>query len=403
MEAFQPIREPSITAVPGFRAAGVACGIKASGRPDLALVLSQAPCTAAGTFTTNQFAAAPVLLNRELLAGGGPFRGVVANSGVANACTGQEGLESARRMAALAQEATGAPPGSFFALSTGVIGQQLPMGKIEAGIGQAAQALSPGGGPQAARAMMTTDTVPKTAGVELQLGAGRAAIAGMAKGAGMIQPAMATMLAVLGTDLELSAADLSRLLRRAVGGSFNRISVDGCMSTNDTVLLLANGSSGIRPKGEEDLQRVEAALEAVCASLARQIVRDGEGATKLVEVVVEGAPSERAARRVARAVANSNLVKTALYGADPNWGRILAAAGSVDVPMRWEEVRLWIGEVQLVAEGRAQEGAEPRAHEELAREEVSVRLAVGSGPGRAVIWTCDLSPQYVHENADYRT
>lgn len=403
MGRLEPIENPSITSVPGVRAAGLACGIKRSGKPDLALVCSDLPAAAAATFTTNQFPAAPVVYDRALLkTGTGTFRGVVANSGIANAFTGEAGLANARRMAATAEEACGVPRDSFFAFSTGVIGAQLPMDVLVPGIHRAASALSADGGPEAAQAIMTTDTRPKTAGVTLHLSGGTVHLAGMAKGAGMIQPSMATMFALLCTDAIVPPALLQELLAEAVQGSFNRITVDGCMSTNDTVLLLANGAAGIAPTAA-DWPLLAEGLAAVSGSLARQIVRDGEGATKLVEIVVEGARDDASAQRVALAIGNSNLVKTALYGADPNWGRFIAAAGSVGVPMRAEDVRLRVGEAELVRYGQVFPQAEAAAHEAMTREELTVWLEVGSGPGRGQVWTCDLTPGYIHENADYRT
>ena len=313
----------------GFTFAGVAAGIKKTGASDLALIVSDRPCSAAATFTRNAFPAAPVLYDRALVAeNAAGLRAVAINAGCANACTGEAGLADAEAMAALAEAALGLPARSAAVMSTGVIGPRLPMDKIAAGIQQAAGELSPGGWDAAAHAIMTTDTRPKTAFREI----GGVRIFGMCKGAGMIHPNMATMLAMIVTDAAIEPALLAEMLRQAVDVSFNCISIDGDMSTNDTVLLLANGASGWKleagsSKPSASTSAFASALTSLCTDLAQQIVRDGEGATKFITIRVEGAASDADARTAAKAVANSPLVKTAFYGGDANWGRILAAVG----------------------------------------------------------------------------
>jgi glutamate N-acetyltransferase/amino-acid N-acetyltransferase len=404
-----PVSLDTFTLAPGFRAAGGTCGLKASGREDLALVVAERPCAAAGVFTTNRVLAAPVLLDRELLAAHAhEVRGIVVNSGCANACTGERGMADARRMAALAASAIGAAPGQVLVLSTGVIGVPLDTDKIARGLPAVASAL--GNDPEAVggavRAILTTDTVPKTAAVDVELGGGTVRIRGFAKGAGMIHPNMATLLGIVTTDAAIEPPLLHELLRTMAERSFNRVSVDGDMSTNDTVLLLASGASGLKI-GERERAAFAAGLEAVGISLARQIARDGEGATRLVEIAVDGAASEREAHTIADAIARSPLVKTAVHGGDPNWGRVLAAAGSCGVEFDPARARLSFGPVKdaiVVVEGGARaaydEGA---AAERLRRDPVEMRLELGPGPGSAIVWTCDFSAEYVSINADYTT
>ena len=389
----------------GFRAAAAACGLKPDGALDLALVAAQEPCAAAGVFTTNRVRAAPVLYDRAALArSGARIRAVIANSGCANACTGPRGLADAREMAALTARALGCAAGQVLVLSTGVIGRPLDMAKVARGI---ALVTSPGAPPDAeaaARAIMTTDTRPKLAAGTLTAGGRRIAIAGFAKGSGMIHPRMATMLAVLTTDAALGPAALQRALAAAVARSFNRVSVDGDMSTNDTVLLLASGRAGHPPRGD---QAFTAALTDVCVALARQIARDGEGATRLVEIAVGGARDEAQAHRVADAIARSPLVKTAIHGGDPNWGRILAAAGASGIAIRPDRLRLELGPpgtpVRLVEGGLPLVCDEGAAVAALKDDPVRVRLDLGLGGADATAWTCDLSAEYVAINAHYTT
>jgi glutamate N-acetyltransferase/amino-acid N-acetyltransferase len=389
---------------PGFRAAATACGLKPSGNPDLGFVWSDAPCAAAGMFTTNRVQAAPVTVCRETLAGAAArVRGVLFNSGCANAVTGERGLADARRMRALGAHAIGAREDEVLVLSTGVIGRFLDLAKIERGVGSLAIASADAMGDAVARAILTTDTRPKVAHAQ---GPGSIRIAGFAKGAGMIHPHMATMLAVVTTDAKIDPPALDRSLRAAVERSFNRISVDGDMSTNDTVLLLASGTAPVTIGAGSDEAAFTAALTDVCASLARQIARDGEGATRLVELRITGGASERQAHRVGDAIACSPLVKTAIHGNDPNWGRILAAAGYSGEAIEPERVRLWFGgrdDVQLLERGLPVEFDAGRASALLREDPAIVHLDLGLGKEQATLWTCDLSAEYVRVNADYTT
>ncbi|MCS6773839.1 MAG: bifunctional glutamate N-acetyltransferase/amino-acid acetyltransferase ArgJ [Anaerolineae bacterium] len=389
----------------GFRAAGVAAGLKKNNDLDLALIVSDADCAAAAVFTTNRVRAAPVVYDQRLIAERHPLRAVVINAGNANACTGVQGIRDCEETAALVAAELGCAPHAVFVMSTGVIGVPLPMAKLRAAIPHAARALSPDGLESAARAMMTTDTRPKLASGDLSAAAksdpsARAArIIGVAKGAGMIHPNMATMLAVILTDAVVSQEVLASTLRRAVQRSFNRISVDGDTSTNDTVLVLANGTSGLAPTSTE----FEIMLTSVCMDLAQQIARDGEGATKFVTLKVTGARDEAMAEAVGRAVTRSPLVKTALYGEDPNWGRILAAAGASGQDIDPNRLALWIGDVQVCAEGAPMPYSEAEAAAALKSREITIQLDLGLGEASATLWTCDLSHEYVTINGRYRT
>jgi glutamate N-acetyltransferase/amino-acid N-acetyltransferase len=389
-----------VTAPPGFRAAGVACGLKKDGALDLALLASDGACACAGVFTTNRVKAAPVLHDQQVLArNAASIRAVVANSGCANACTGEPGLADAQSMAEATARAIGCRADQVLVLSTGVIGVRLDVARVCAGIDLAAPYLSIEGGADAARAIMTTDTRPKQSVIRLS----SFVIGGMCKGAGMIHPNMATMLAVITTDARVAPSLLDRALRAAVDKSFNRISVDGDMSTNDTMLVLANGLSGYEVHDGETLDEFTEALTVVATDLVRQVVRDGEGATKFVEIVVTGARSESDAVRVAKAIANSALVKTALYGNDANWGRVLAAAGYSGVDVDPNALALWFGDVQLVANGARTDYGEAAATRAISGAEVAIRLELGMGHVSATVWTCDLSHDYVTINGAYRT
>jgi glutamate N-acetyltransferase/amino-acid N-acetyltransferase len=388
----------------GVRATGLACGIKADGALDLAIVRAEAGFRAAGVFTTNVVRAAPVLHGMDVLARSADHvAGVVINSGCANACTGAQGMEAAIATARHAADKLGAGEGQeYLVMSTGVIGVQLPVEKLARGLGDAVSADWDEGGELAARAIMTTDTVPKHCALQVDLPGGVVTIGGMAKGAGMIHPNMATMLAVITTDAALDPAALQAILARAVGASFNRISVDGDTSTNDTVLLLASGASGLTSAGAA-LEAFEAGVLAVCQRLAKAIVRDGEGATKFVAVQVTGARDEREAHRVANTIATSPLVKTAFFGEDANWGRVLAAAGRSGADLDPDRLALWVDDLQLVSGGASTGYAEADAAAIMGRAEVTVRLALGLGEVEATVWTCDLSHDYVSINADYRS
>lgn len=393
-----------VTVPRGFRAAGVSCGIKASGAPDLSLVVSDAPAAAAGVFTTNLAAAAPVLISREHLARSrGRGRAIVINSGCANACTGPDGMEHARAMAQQTAAAIGCDVQDVLVASTGVIGVKLEMTKVNKGITCAAGRLSSSGGADAARGIMTTDPFPKEAAVEASSTAGAYRVGGMAKGSGMIEPAMATMLAVLTTDAQVEPAILQRALALVVSDTFNAITVDGECSTNDCVLVLAGGESGVRIT-EEASSGFAAALRAVCEPLAVGIVRGGEGATKLITVRVAGAASDQDARRAARAIANSPLVKTAVHGGDPNWGRLIAVAGRSGAAFSLEGAAVRIGPVVLFRDGTPFDDRAPEAAEYLRSRDVDIEVNLGTGgTGRSHMWTCDLSAEYVRINAEYRT
>ena len=392
-----------IAAPAGFRAAGVACGIKKSGL-DLALLVSDAPASAAAVFTTNKAQAAPVLVSKaHVTAAAARTRAVVINSGCANACTGEDGLDTARAMAQATATVAGCDPTDVLVASTGVIGVTLDRVTVVDGIKKASTTLSRDGGALAARAIMTTDPFPKEVSVEVTTASGRFRVGGMAKGSGMIEPMMATMLAVVTTDAQVDPALLQRALSMVTEETFNAISVDGECSTNDCVFALASGASGVALK-DPDLPVLTEALRHVCQPLALDIVRGGEGATKLVTIDVTGAQSREEARRAARAIANSPLVKTAIHGADPNWGRLVAVAGRAGVDFRLDRARVRIGDVELFADGRPFDERAPEASRHLAGREVSVRVDLGTGgSSEARMWTCDLSAEYVRINAEYRT
>ncbi len=396
----------------GFRLAGVACGLRSSRsgsgrrRLDLALIVSDARCAAAGTFTTNRFAAAPVGVCRDHLARSlHQARAIVVNAGCANAATGRQGEQRARAVAAAAARAVGCRAEEVLVASTGVIGMPLLHDRIVRALPAAVAALSAHGLDDAAQAILTTDTRTKVRSAEAIVAGRTITVTGLAKGSGMIHPNMATMLAFLMTDAAVHPYLLERLLRQAVDESFNTISVDGDCSTNDSVLLLANGAAGNRAllqAGRSERPFVDA-LRAVCRALALDIVADGEGARRILEIIVDGARNHAEADRIGRAVANSPLVKTALAGGDPNWGRILSAAGAAGVPFLPSEVSLQIGDLPVVQQGcgTGRNGALLRRLFRAPR--VSVRLGVGLGPGRATLWTCDLTRRYVDINAHYTT
>jgi glutamate N-acetyltransferase / amino-acid N-acetyltransferase len=395
----------------GFTFAGVPCGLKKTGAADFALIASDRPCAAAAVFTRNKFAAAPVIYDRALVTENPTgLRAVAINSGCANACTGDEGLADAAAMAADVEAALRLPARSCAVMSTGVIGVRLNMSKIAAGVRLAAPQLAADGWDAASRAIMTTDTRPKVAFREV----GGVRLFGMAKGAGMIHPNMATMLSTVVTDAAIEPTALAALLREAVDVSFNSVSVDGDTSTNDTVLALANGASGYKLEaGSPEILAFASTLTSLCIAIAQQIARDGEGATKFITVRVEGAMCDADARAAAKAVANSPLVKTAFYGGDANWGRILAAVGYSGAEVDPAKADLWIaadsGEVaalsslQLVRAGRPLAYSEEAASAIFAQREIGVEVKLGLGDGQATVWTCDLSHEYVDINGHYRT
>jgi glutamate N-acetyltransferase/amino-acid N-acetyltransferase len=390
----------------GYRFAGLHCGIRPDrGRRDLALLVSDGPASAAGVFTQNRVRAAPVRVCQERLPAA-DARGVVICSGNANACTGPQGLADARRMTAVAAEAVGCRPEQMLVCSTGVIGRHLPMPSVESGIRAAAARLA--AGPEAfadaAHAILTTDTRIKTAARAVDVDGGAVRLTGFAKGAAMIGPNLATMLAFVAADAAVPPPDLAAAVARAAHHSFNCVRVEGHTSTNDTLLVLANGAARAAPLTGADLARFEAALHAVCADLARQMAADAEGANHLITLDVEGLRDDEEARKVARAVADSALVKTAVFGADPNWGRIVSAAGYAGVEFEEEHLSLWLGDVLLYHQGVPQPFDAEAASAYLKRErEVHIRLRFTLGAGRCTFWTCDLTTEYVRLNADYTT
>ena len=392
-----------VTAAAGFRAAATACGIKASGL-DLALIVPDAPAAAAAVFTTNRAQAAPVVVSREHLARtGGRAAAVVVNSGCANACTGADGLLVARETAAVAAGLAGCSPEEILVASTGVIGVSLDAGRIRRGLAAAFPSLDAARHAEAARAIMTTDPFPKEAAVRLETPAGAFTVGGMAKGSGMIEPMMATMLAFVTTDARVAPPLLARALREVVDVTFNAITVDGECSTNDCAMVLAGGASGVTiDDGTYPL--LVRGMRAVCERLALGIVRGGEGATKLVTVRVAGAASPADARRAAKAIANSLLCKTAIHGGDPNWGRFIAVAGRAGVAFDLDRAAVSIGPTVLFSGGAPHDERAAEAAAYLKGREIEVTVDLGAG-GRdeAVVWTCDLSAEYVRINAEYRT
>ena len=386
-----------------FLAAGVRAGIKEQGE-DVALIYSEMPASAAGVFTANIVRAAPVLVS-QLRVPRATARAVIVNSGNANACTGEQGLQDARAMTAQTARLLEIAEEDVLVASTGVIGKRLPMDRVSAGIEEAVRSLSRDGGPSAARAIMSTDTRPKEESVEVSIGGSKVRIGGIAKGAGMICPNVATMLAFITTDAAVAPEMLQAALSNAAERSFNCLTVDGDSSTNDTVIVLANGAAG-NPRIERrdrDWEELADALEFVSVSLAKQIAKDGEGATKMIEITVRGAKSFQDARQIARTVANSPLVKTAMFGCDANWGRVLAAAGRAGVDFDPSAVSLFFGTTPVVRHGEPVDFSQAEMHELLRGSEVNVLLEIGSGPGSAAVWTCDFSYDYVRINAEYHT
>ena len=385
----------------GFKSAGVYCGIKKPGLLDLALIVSDRLATVAGVFTTNQACAAPVRWSRKVVQGGQAWA-IVANSGNANCLTGAQGERDAERMAQLVAQRLGCEPTQVAVASTGVIGVPLPMNAIEAGIAQLFESLSDGDDRATADAILTTDTFPKRASIEVSTPDGTVRIGAIAKGAGMIAPNMATMLAFITTDAEIPHAQLQPILARVVDATFNSITVDGDTSTNDSVIMLANGASGVR-LSEASLGAFEEALYQVCEYLAKRIVRDGEGATKLFEVKVVGADSRESARKIARTIAESLLVKTAIHGGDPNWGRVIAAAGRAGVPIDVNQMALTMQGVRVFENGQPTQYDERDLIQRLQSDTVELLLELNQGDASATFWSSDLTAEYVKINAHYRT
>ncbi|MCP4004886.1 MAG: bifunctional glutamate N-acetyltransferase/amino-acid acetyltransferase ArgJ [bacterium] len=388
--------------IPGFRASGISCGIKPSGALDLAIIESDRPANVAAVFTRSRVPGAPVVISRQR-ARRGVARAIVVNSGISNVAMGEQGLRDAREMTILTARELAVPVSQVLVASTGVIGQPLPMNKLREGIPRAARGLSEAGFSRAARAILTTDLKSKLVTSKRR----GFSLLGFAKGSGMIQPDMATMLAYVVTDLAVETSFLREALKEAVGPSLNSLTIDGETSTSDTLVVMANGAAGNRPLTARSTRAREfqRALGDVCSELAEKLALDGEGATRIATVEVTGARSHPAADRVARSIANSALVKTALFGADPNWGRIVQAAGAAGVPFRQSQLAVRIGGVQMLNKGEPCGGARAlhRAERAVKRKRVAIEVSLGTGPGRARILTTDLSYEYVRINAEYTT
>ncbi len=387
----------------GFRGGGLPCGIRGNGKPDLAIVVSDRPCTSAVLFTRNRVAAAPVVWGRRL-GSRSALRGVIANSGNANACTGREGLSAVRRISAHACRTLGIPDGSLLVSSTGVIGVSLPERRIRAAIPRLCASLSPGGIARASDAILTTDAYPKRAVRKVRVRGGTVTLGGIAKGAGMIAPGMGTMLAYVFTDAAVRAPALRRAFREAVELSFNRIVVDGDMSTNDTAAIFANGACGLDGLRGEDLRGFSGALRELLLDLALMIVRDGEGATRVVRISVTGARSDRDAESAARAVATSPLVKTAVFGADLNWGRVIAAVGRSGAAVDPERAEVSFAGMKVMRRGMAIDSrAVRRAVPKIRKEAYGIDVDLGLGKGSYFVFFSDLGQDYIRINAGYRT
>lgn len=394
-----------ITAPKGFKAAGVKAGIKKSGKEDVAVIYSESPASAAAVFTTNAMAASAVQVSREVAAKG-KARAIVVNSGNANACTGEQGLADAREMAEMTASLLELAADEVFVASTGIIGVFLPLDKVKSGIKKAVAELSVAGYDKALAGIMTTDTFPKVTAYEFGVGGVTGRVAGIAKGAGMISPNMATLLSFITTDVAIAPAALKQALAEAVNFSFNSITVDGDMSTNDTCAILANGQAGnktIENANDPAYGEFVAALTAALTDLAKLVVRDGEGATKFIEIKVTGAASYQEAKTAAMAIAKSPLVKTAFFGQDPNWGRILCAAGYSGAKMDPAKASLALGGI-VVAKGGMNAAADPKVlGPVMAAKDILVEVDLGVGSAAATVWTCDFSYEYVKINADYST
>ena len=394
-----------VTAVPGILAGGVAAGVKPSGKKDLSLVYSSTPARVAAVFTSNQVKGAPVRLSMEHVRGG-VAQAILASSGCSNVCTGEQGMRDAREMTRLCGELLRIPAEHVVIAATGVIGVPLPMEKIRAALPKLAKSLSPQGGRAAAEAILTTDTRAKEAALRVEVNGRPVTLGGMAKGVGMIEPHLATMLCFVATDAVIARDALRGVVRRAVDRSFNRITIDGDESTSDTVAVLANGLAENAPleAGGRGLRQFASGLEALTARLARTLVDDGEGATKLVSIAVQGAATRRDALAAARSVANSLLVKTAINGRDPNWGRIMMALGKSTARVDQDKVAIGIGGEAVVERGMLRDGVrQDRVREIMGRKEYTITIDLGLGRGEDQVTTCDLSEEYVRINAKYTT
>lgn len=400
---YQFINNGTVTSAKGFKAAGIFSGIKKK-KKDLALIYSDSSCTAAGTFTLNKVKAAPLLVSQDVIKSKSEVKAVIVNSGNANACTGEAGYNDALKMQSCCAEKLGINANEVLISSTGVIGQLMPMDKLLGGIDEIVPKLSADGGFDAAEAIMTTDKKMKSFAVKVELSIGSVTIGAICKGSGMIMPNMATMLAFVTTDAKIETDLLQKLLSKAVKNSFNKISVDGDTSTNDMVVILANGKSGIEVyENSEDEKLFYEALEALSIQMAKSIVSDGEGATKLVTINVSGAHSEEDADLVGKAVANSSLVKTAIYGEDANWGRIMSAAGNSGASIEPEKMSIFFNNSPVVLPDYNIVLDEAEAKEILSQSEFQIKINLNGGKYSSTWWTCDFSEEYVKINANYRT
>jgi glutamate N-acetyltransferase/amino-acid N-acetyltransferase len=402
------IENGSVTSPAGFKASGIAAGLKRSGAPDMAMILSDTPANFSAAFTSCVFAAAPVRLGRERVIKQKTLRAICVNSGNANACTGQSGIDRANEMCELAAQELSIQPEEVIVSSTGRIGVQLPMNIISEGIKKAAAALNYSSGAEAAAAIMTTDTVPKSAAMEVELSSGKVTLGAIAKGAGMIDPNMhvphATMLCYITTDAKIANSLLKDFLGRGVENSFNRINIDGDMSTNDTTVIMANGISGVEIKaGSKDAEIFYQALQTLLQQLAREMVMDGEGATKFVTIYIENAKDAACAKTLAESIANSLLCKTAWFGSDPNWGRLVAALGYSGIDFDPELVNVYYDDQPVVLKGGDAGTPEAKLAKVLQNREFSITVNMNAGTAKYWVWTCDISYEYVKINAEYHT
>lgn len=400
----EKMAKAGVTFPQGFKAAGVKAGIKKSGNLDLAVIYTEQEAAVAGTFTQNAVAAAPVLVSKDVVKGG-KAHAIVANAGCANACTGETGLKNAKEMAACAAEALGCAANEVVVGSTGVIGVNLPMEKITAGVTAAVKELSVDGSEKAGNAIITTDTYSKACALEIELGGKKVRFGAIAKGSGMIQPNMATMLCFITTDAAIDSKLLQEALSDIVNVSFNMISVDGDMSTNDMVIVMANGAAGnakITEKGA-DYEKFAEALKSICVGLAQRIAADGEGATKFLTINVKGAKCFADAKTVAMSVAKSPLVKTAFFGEDPNWGRVICAVGYAGAPMVPEKTVVKFGGIAVYANGLGATFDEAKLREVMAEHDIVIDIEMGLGDAGATVWSCDFSYEYVKINGEYHT
>jgi len=400
---FKFIENGSVTSVKGIKATGIHSGLKRK-RKDLALIFSEEPCNVAGTFTLNKVKAAPLLVSQELVNKGGKVKAILINSGNANACTGDRGFDDALESQKYCAEKLGLEQDEVIISSTGVIGEYMPMHILKTGIETITKQLTDDGGIKAAKAIMTTDLIEKAFAVEVQLSTGKITIGGIAKGSGMIMPNMATMLSFITTDAEIETPVLKHLLLKSVQNSFNKISVDGDTSTNDMVVLMANGMSNISiEENSADAKLFYDALQSITIEMAKMIVVDGEGATKLITVALTGCNNDDDANTIAKTISNSPLVKTAIYGSDANWGRILSAAGRSGVDLDPSKVEIKFNEMVILGENYQHDFDEEEATMLLSKDEITVSVNLNAGTGKSTWWTCDFTEKYIEINATYRS